>query len=181
MKSKIYLIIFVIFAVYVGYRLYRRPASPAQVEAIEEKTAAPTAPDQDIPGMTDTPAAAPTPAPTPWVTPKTTATPAESPVGDETPINETMTPMEAQARVQQIFTDDNLKEIEGDWEHLDMQAEAVATDKGWRLHILSQDTHFAKAGFHDGDFITKDTLLQAFDGSPDMVDRAMSVLNRISQ
>lgn len=178
MKSQTYLIILAVLAVGLGIHFFRRTPPKAEVMAVEERVNAPTAPDQAIPGMTETP------TPTPVAGEAVAATPAaqEEPAPDNLqPISDNMTEMEQEGRVQQIFTPDNLESVEADWEHLDMQAEAEANDKGWRIHLLNQDTHFAKMGFHDGDFITKEAVLKAFEDRPDMVDRAMSVLNHISQ
>ena len=81
-----------------------------------------------------------------------------------------------------ILDEAAVAEFENQWNDLKNQARARYKDGGWEINLLKANSLFSKAGFHDGDFISYQTVMNGYSGEegPALSQKIISIFNEIS-
>jgi hypothetical protein len=81
------------------------------------------------------------------------------------------------------ISDALLAQLESHREHLAEYAHAEPSAGGWRIHLVSGEPVFSKAGFHDGQFISFGMLKAVSEQTnrPELAERMVDVLRSIEQ
>jgi hypothetical protein len=81
------------------------------------------------------------------------------------------------------INEQTLNSFEQHTDQLRTYAQAEPVEGGWQLHILPADQVFAKAGFHDGDKITFESLRNQAEAmnDPRLAERMVDTLRRIER
>lgn len=84
--------------------------------------------------------------------------------------------------IELTITEDDIVNLEAQWNDLHHQVEAIREPKGWRIKWIMPESILATAGLREGDFLKSSSLAQIGSNlnDPNIANRFANILNRIS-